>query len=377
MNRVGIVTFFKNNNYGSVLQCYALQQVLKDLGVKPIALNQEERGLKWKLKKILRVLYLGFSIIKYPNRCRNVFQSALESKRSCAELAEQTRDKFNDFVEQNIIYKNQSFLELKECEEYSFFISGSDQVWGTSGYFLNPFMFLRFAEKRKRYAYAASFGADKCPRWYENTLKKYISEYERISVREQSGLDIVKKFGVDARIDVDPTMLLDVEQWRKISTTMHTKNCMFAYFLNEPSDIAIEHINNVIARDNIEQVIFAPYKFEIANKINSRVDYKSLSPNEFLGIVDAAKVVCTDSFHGAVFSIIFRKKFYSYYRQYTHNELQNNRIETLLKHFELQNQLIVDKNIFSIPDFTTVNLVLEKDKKHAVDYLKEIIEENI
>lgn len=376
MIKVGVVTFFKNNNYGSVLQCYALQQVLKELGVQPVALNQQERGLSWKWKKLFRVLCLGFGIVRYPKRCKNVFKSAKESRRSCAELSVQTRKAFDEFVDSTIIYKDQSFSGLKKSKEYSFFISGSDQVWGTSGYFLNPFMFLRFAPKEKRYAYAASFGADDCPIWYEKKVKKYINEYERVSVREQAGVHITRTMGINARLDIDPTMLLGATQWRKISAAFNDKNCLFAYFLNEPSDLAIEHINKIIEKDEIERVVIAPYRFDKMNKINSQVQYSELSPNEFLGVVDGAKIVCTDSFHGAVFSIIFRKRFYSYYRQYTHGVSQNNRIETLLKSFSLQNQLIVDGNSFGNPDYSSIDLVLQKSSDYAVDFLRGIIEEN-
>lgn len=376
MDNVGVVTFFKNNNYGSVLQCYALQQVLKQLGVQPVALNQQEIGFEWKIKRIGRILCLFISTIRYPDRVKSVYKSIEESKRSCTELSDKTRYSFDIFIEKNITYKNQSFSELKKAKDYSFFISGSDQVWGTSGYFLNPFMFLRFAEKNKRYSYAASFGADECPVWFEKKLRKYISEYKKISVREQTGLDTVKSFGLEARIDIDPTMLLEASEWRKISTNHEYSKTIFAYFLNEPSDIAIEHINRIIERNNIEKVIASPYKFNNLERIHSRVEYRSISPDEFLGLIDSSEVVCTDSFHGAVFSIIFCKEFYSYYRKYTHNSPQNNRIETLLKHYMLQDQLIINSGVFSEPNYSQIESLLQNDRIKAIEYLSEVIGEN-
>lgn len=372
MKKIGVVTFFNNYNYGSVLQCYALQQILSELNVVPTVLNQVEGGKRWKIKKIGRLFELLISCIKYPNRWKAVQKSYAESKRSCEELSDKTKEKFEKFINKNINYKDVSYEQLSKTEEYDGYISGSDQVWGTSGYFLNPFMFLGFTNKEKKYSYAASFGSDQCPQWYKKKIKKYLADYKLISVREESGYEFVKKMGYDVMIHIDPTMLFDDSFWRKKIEDKKGKY-IFLYFLNEPSELAIKHINNLLNLKSIDKVIATPYKFKGYENIDSSVEFVSLSPDEFLNTVDNAQTICTDSFHGAVFSIIFRKQFFSYYRKYNHGMPQNNRIETLLKHFLLESQLVNKSDNYSIPDYAFFDLVINDERKNAKEYLKKIV----
>ena len=374
MKKIGMITFFNNYNYGSVLQCYALQQALRNLNVDAIVLNQVETGLRWKIKKIGRLCGLFISCIKYPNRWKLVYKSYIESKRSCATLSYKTRISFEKFIDKNIKYRNISFEQLKNTKDYDGFLSGSDQVWGTSGYFLNPFMFLGFADKDKRYSYAASFGTDQCPQWYMKKIKKYLSEYRYISVREESGYNFVKAMGYDTTVHIDPTMLFSDLFWRRKTKDRNNKY-LFLYFLNEPSELAINHINNLIESKKFDTVIAAPYRFCNYKKINIEIESVELSPEEFLNTIDSAQMICTDSFHGAVFSMIFKKLFFSYYREYSHGMPQNNRIETLLKHFLLQSQLVREADNYSIPDYSSFELIIEEERKKSMTYLRKIIGE--
>lgn len=374
MKKIGIVTFFNNYNYGSVLQCYALQEILKKLGVESIVLNQIETGIRWKLKKFGRLCELFISCIKYPSRWGVVYKSYAESKRSCEMLSYKTREGFEQFINKNINYRNISFEELRKSKEFNGYLSGSDQVWGTSGYFLNPFMFLRFASKEKKFSYAASFGTDQCPRWYIRKIKKYISDYRYISVREKAGYDLVKEMGYDSIIHIDPTLLFSDVFWRKKTRDKKCKY-LFLYFLNEPSELAIKHINNLIEYKKINKVIATPYRFNNYRKINIQVENVDLSPEEFLITVDNAQMICTDSFHGAVFSIIFKKIFYSYYREYSHGMPQNNRINTLLEHFFLHEQLVKKEDNYNIPDYKSFDLIIDEDRKKSIRYLQKIIGE--
>lgn len=375
MKKIGVVTFFKNNNYGSVLQCYALQQKLREYGYEAVVLNQVEGGFVWKIKKAIRLLDVVGSAIRYPARLKQIIESRDESKRSCKELSKITIDKFDGFVEDKIKYENVSYKRIKKSNEYAGFISGSDQVWGTSGYFLNPFMFLDFADQSKRFSYAASFGADVCPDWYKKKIKKYLSKYKFISVRENTGSEFLRALGLNSKIHIDPTLLLTKQDWKKLEYRYSEDDFLFLYFLNEPSDDAIKHVNMLIDKLNIKRAISTPYDFEQYKKVQIKVEENNLSPEEFLGVVDGAKMICTDSFHGAAFSIVFEKPFYSYYRQYTHSSPQNNRIETLLEHFGITSRLIKDCESFDSIDYQRVREVLIKDRVVAEEYISMILEE--
>ena len=375
MKKVGIVTFFKNYNYGSVLQCYALQQVLYKFNIQPVALNQIEKGIRWKIIKAVRLAKLLLSVAAYPQRGIYVYKNYRESKRSCETLPDKIREGFDSFVRKNIYYENHSFDDLKKEGVFIGYISCSDQVWGTSGYFLNPYMFLQFTKKENRYAYAASFGSDKCPKWFAKKLRSYLYGYNKLSVREVSGLEILNQFGLESQIHVDPTLLLDVNEWKQIASNNHIKNYIFLYFLNEPSTLAINHINMLIKKNDIRYVLACPYKFRNYSEVNANIVFVNLSPEEFIGTIENARIVCTDSFHGSAFSIIFRRAFFTYYRQYAHNAVQNNRIETLLSHYMLQNQIVKEETNYNIPDYSMVTKIIENDRRSALTYLQLIIED--
>ena len=376
MKKIGIITFFSNYNYGSVLQCYALQQIIRYLGADPIAIKQSESGFQWKVKKTKRLFEFAFSLLKYPYRLKYVYENYKESKRSCNDMSEATTKLFDRFIDKNIRYELCSYKELNHLDPYDGYLSGSDQVWGTSGYFLNPFMFLRFTHKSKRFSYAASFGTDSFPKWYESKLRKFISGYTKLSVREETGKTIIENFGLNVTRHVDPTLLLDKDEWDYIAQAK-IQDGIFLYFLNKPSDLAIEHINNLILKNKTCKVYAAPYSFDEYSRINCSVEIIDLSPEEFLGMISKANVICTDSFHGAVFSVIYRKCFYSYYRQYSHKGVQNNRIETLLNHYKLDSQLINNSNLFYVPDYSYADEMIKDDRNKAIDYLRCIIEDDL
>lgn len=377
MDKIGVVTFFNNYNYGSVLQCYALQQILKRNNIQPVVLNQVEGGVKWKIKKSYRILNLIISTFKYHDRLKDAYKYLFESKRSCNYLSNETIESFNRFVNEKINSMDVSFDELKNSNDFIGYISGSDQVWNTSSYFLNPFMFLQFATNKKKYSYAASFGSDNYPEWYENKLKKYLKQYAHISVREEKAIAILKKFGIKSDLHIDPTLLLTDSEWRSISQPINEEQYLLLYFLNEPSPLAICHINNLIQKNKgkIKKIIALPYEFSSFKDLIMDVQYLNVSPEQFLSAVDNAYCVCTDSFHGAVFSTIFKKNFYSYYRSYAHNSTQNNRIETLLSKFNLVSQLVQSKENFNLANFKETEKIISNGRRDSFKYLTSIIGE--
>lgn len=205
MRTIGIVTLFKNYNYGSVLQCFALQQVLKKIDCDAITLYQSEHGVLWQIKRVVKKITLLVSFARYPDRINNVRKAYQESKRSTRDLSSELMGSFDNFIEKRICFTDISFSELRRSvNKFDAFISGSDQVWGLSGPYLNDFMFLSFAPKNKRYSYAASFGTDTCPKWYSKKLMRLLNGYRNISVRENTGRMIAKELGLsNISINVD------------------------------------------------------------------------------------------------------------------------------------------------------------------------------
>jgi hypothetical protein len=250
---------------------------------------------------------------------------------------------------------------------YDFFITGSDQVWNPFYNGFSSIYFLEFAPKEKRIAYAPSFGIPKIPAVYKEKYKKWIMEIPYLSVREESGAKIIKELtGRDVPVLVDPTLMLTREKWLSIAKEdpyKPDKPYLLTYFLGEIPKGTRKRIKK-IARD---------YNLEIVRLADTRDKKRYIAgPGEFIDYINSADLVCTDSFHGSVFSILMETPFIVFDRVGTS---MYSRIETLLNKFNLhsrQANYIKDDEIFNI-DFSHIPPILDEERKKALNYLKEAL----
>ncbi len=254
MNYALVVTLYKGYNYGSALQCFALQQVIRKHGIKPYVIEFNNRGLVRHIIRIVNNVQFYVSCYQYSGR-RESFQGIVKNAKEVDNgLTEDTKVKFGTFIEKRIVEISRSYEELvrlAKSEECVACISGSDQVWGTSVKYLNPIHFLTFAPKTKRYSYAASFGSSTIPEWFVNDIKRYLRSYRRISVREDNALKILDDIGIkNGEVMVDPTLLLTAEEWTQIEKRPEGIKDDFElmHFLNTPSSIAENHIGRMRER---------------------------------------------------------------------------------------------------------------------------------
>ena len=382
IKKIGQVTYW-NNNFGSILQCYATQKIIKDLGYEPILLIRKEHGFGRILQGISFRLNRYLMFFRYP-KYRNKFNEILNAYKENAKngLLEENYKYMNEFIKQEISSKSYSYQELKKIAKtniYITFISGSDQIWSGSWFVKNPMWFLRFAPKKKRIAWAPSFGTDTLEEYNKKTYKKYIGEYKNISVRESSGVDIIYELiGEKVPQIVDPTLLLESDQWsKKLSTKLNKKNkyiCLF--FLDKPDQGVIDYIKRIQETTNYMVYSFA-YWYKDFEKIKS-CEVIVGGPKEFLYLIKNAEIICTDSFHGTVFSINFKKLFFKFKRKYNHSSDQSARLWSILKMCNLESQFISklsEGKINLTPlDFTYATEILKIERKKAIDFLKESIE---
>ena len=375
MKKIGLVTFFQNYNYGSVLQCFAMQSVLEELGCEVKELKQTEKGLYWFVRRLFIKIAFVISCIFYPERFIKYKRYLQESQRSCLDISTNVRFWFDSFVSNYLHSENVSFYQMKKDDSFHLFICGSDQVWSLSAPMLNPFMFLQFASKAKRVSYAASTGTDIIPPWYKRRLKRYIDSFDYVSVREPSLIPSLKSIDCNkVQSHLDPTLLRTSEFWIKNSSlcpAVKSKNYIVLFFLNKPSFIAIKHIKQVIKNQTIAIYAF-PYQFESYHEISDRIQKIDVSPTEFIRVFSDAELIFTDSFHGVAFSINLKKEFYVYNREYAAGTSQNARIECVLKQFNLSSRLILDpqQDGEMIGDYSNI---LEKERQRSLKYLKEVL----
>ena len=288
--KIGILTLPFNNNYGGLLQCFALQTFLKELGHDVIIIKRaypKQSNIKTKIIRIIK------KISGKTNKYRKQTFPMIFFERSHFT---ETRPFTNP-------------IQLEELPHYHLdtLIVGSDQVWRfdyTKEHFAE--YFLDFAERWKinRIAFAASFGIKS---WTLNTeqtdrIKKLASLFNRISVRESSGINLCQQYlDYQAVHLLDPTFLLSASEYRKLYRTkphVKTQDTIASYLLdsNEAKKNAIKMITNVTGLKNV-----------FIGRNPKTGNWQSVE--EWLQHIDEAKFIITDSFHGIVFSIIFDKPF--------------------------------------------------------------------
>lgn len=327
---VGIVTQPLCGNYGGILQNYALQTVLRSLGVTPITLD---------IQTHLNTSYWNYfkGIVAY------LINKYLFSKKVRLLPYNQVRSAvIDDFVRKNITVSetiHKYTADLIEKYELHCLIVGSDQVWRPR-YNVYPLsMFLDFAQGYdiKKVAYAASFGVDK---WeFNNALsdkcKSLIACFDSVSVREVTGITLCKEhWNIDAVKVLDPTILLDKSVYDEISKEVprSTEKYIAVYALN-------------ISEKAEEKIIEFANKKCLSIKFYTSDAGLTLSIPEWIASIRDASFVITDSFHGTAFSIIYNKDFYSI----VNNGRGASRFESLLSEFELTSRLL-DCIKFEIPD---------------------------
>lgn len=363
MKKAMIITLYGYENYGNKLQNYALQEAIKQNGVEVETLKNtyKDQRKNTLLSKIKR-LSLKKIILKVTKKNSNPIGDNEYNKLKQKRLKE-----FNDkyIKDSNFVVTNNNPVELNNM--YDYFVIGSDQIWNPSVHTPFEINFALFADKYKKISYAASFGVSDIPKQYEKIYKKGINDIKSISVREQQGINIIKKITnrQDAIVTLDPTMLLTPEKWREISklpSKVKSQQYMLIYFLGSISEERQKMLDKIAEQNNL--IIIDVLKIQEVLDGVAGIE-------EFLALVDNAKIVLTDSFHACVFSILFKKPFYALDRDGIVSNM-NSRIDTLLKTFNLQDRKINDYNqeINFTMDYSNVEQILESEREKSLNFLK-------
>lgn len=371
MKKIGLLTLNGYFNYGNRLQNYALQEVLKDLNFSVDTIlnydaNYRKKSVETsKIEKIKKLKNKSaYEIFKLVNK-------KIENKLY-SDLRQQRTEVFKSF---SLQYINETEFSITEdnipddlAERYDYFVTGSDQVWNPNFRMGSPIDFLTFAPPEKRISYAASFGVSEIPEEYIDDYRKWLSEMAHLSVREEAGAKIIKDLtGREATVSLDPTMLLTKEKWlsiSKVATDKPMTGYLLTYFLGEIPKERVQQLKDIAKRNDLEIVNLA--------QIKDKTAYLS-GPSEFIDYINSASVFCTDSFHGAVFSILLNTPFIVFNREEKKLPSMNSRIETLLKTFKLESRhdINIESNsqIFDI-DFSHTEPILESERRKSFDYLK-------
>lgn len=373
--KIGIATVYTGFNYGSALQAFAVKRLLSSMGYEGELLKLGGSllpGRDVRIKKTLTVI------------CRSMLHSGgMKSLKNYSDsikkpLSPESTELFRQFADYSLRPREIKYKELKksaETDEYLAFICGSDQIWNSAVFYVDPFYYLQFAPKEKRISFAPSFGRDFIPEYNRKKIKKFVSEINHKSVREESGVDLIKALtGDTAQVLIDPTLVLDKEEWTE-SLKLKDKNdekYLLAYFLDEPSEKAKEAVKHLSEKYGLK-IIGLPYSFDGTLWSDNIPD---AGPSEFVEYIKNASFVCTDSFHGTAFSLNFNIPFYTFERNYGNAGKQSERIKSILNIVSRKERYEPEsfEKAFDI-SFEAVNRVLDEQRARSKKYLSDILPE--
>ena len=352
--KIGIITHQLLSNYGGILQAFALQNVLSDMGheVSVIQLRQDAR------------ISFAKKIVAYPKRALDKYilrkpNAVIRFEKRCNQIRKEITRNVTPFIEKQIKCRfYDSFLSINE-HDFDVLVVGSDQVWRSKYYSDIGISFFDFAESWsvRRFSYAASFGIDYWDYSVRDTekCKKLIHKFDAVSVREASGVDLCKRYLEydDAVHVLDPTMLLPQEVYQKLAKGQQGHSGgLFYYILDESKEKmdVVQYLSNKKALS----LFTVNSKIENPNApLNERIHP---AVEDWLQAFDDAKIVVTDSFHGTVFSILFHKDFVVI----SNDERGNTRMESLLSLFGLERRMVSDKR--EIDALGTINYHIVDEK---------------
>ena len=296
--KIGILTYHDSDNYGSVLQAYALSHYVNSLGANCEIINYR----KPEVKKL-------YNIWKRPTS-RNAILTDIFQIPQYIKLKKR-KENFEKFRKKYLPLSKTLYTKKEDLKnsEYDLYIVGSDQVWNTNIVDFDSSYLLDFTNERK-FAYAASFGSSikNIDSFYP--YKHLFEKFDKITVRESAGKKLCEdQLNLSVDLVCDPVFLLSADEWRKLKApNFINEDYIFCYFAGGVSTEMEKFSKNLALKHNCKRVIVT-FDWHDWNKKDQIKSFES-GPQEFISLLDSAKFVCTNSFHGTAFSIILNKKFF-------------------------------------------------------------------
>ena len=359
--KAGLVTFYHIHHYGALLQAYATQRAAERCGCgceiidyyvnQNNALFRKPTGIGSAMADVHTALHYGPLKSRY--------------------------ERFEAFARDYLhisAHRFESFEELENAElPYDLILSGSDQIWNPKifpdGRF-DPVFFGAFSPRRK-IAYAPSFGIPHVPEEMEEELRGYLKDFSHIATRERQGQTIVKEVtGETVPVVLDPTLLLTRDEWGEAAhAPAQTGGYILCYCISKPA--ALEpYIRQLAEQTGLPVVQLCGLRQKVHPKATCVLD---AGPSEFLGLFRGASYVCTNSFHGTVFSVQFQKPFFTAVAPTELAAPESSRTFSLLSRLGLTERIIGkgDTAALTAPvDWAAVDEKLSAAREDSMAYLR-------
>lgn len=416
--KIKLVTFAPHPNFGTCLQSYALNHVLKRMGheVEFIYNCRENppfnlyRWLKDKIYVMIKSTFMYTLIRKVHNRkntncvdrvdlwsapyilelpnhnllkilSKNVLYKKIYKWLKCTSTQKRKVWKFtfeDDNFNMRRIYTKKQYAEV--TDDADIFVTGSDQIWNPYCGGFNPMMFLEFAGNKKRIAYSSSISQPDIHHSVKFRMKQDLLKFSYIGVREQKSVDLLTQLlnRKDIKLVVDPTCLLTAVEWsqfadrRKIEFQIPSKY-IFCYFVGyNRTEFYNQMVEDVKKFTGVNDVIILDcYGWKY--RYGQGMIYRDAGPYEWVYLLKNASYVCMDSFHATIFSIIFHKEFVHALKN-EDNEAgsQNTRIYDLFNKYQLDYKIYNKNGIkwHDTIDYTFIDSIFRKDIDESLSYLE-------
>lgn len=365
--KIGILTFHRALNYGAVLQCYALQEVLKTMGHEVEVIDyrpnyierhrdvrgeynlKQTKGIMAKLK-VRVALYLSYISICRANKV------------------------FDNFITRHYSISSYPFTAIEDMpQDYDIYVLGSDQIWnpnicdGYSRIFWGQF---KRKPKSKLVAYAASLGITSIPDKDKKYLETCLRSFDYISVREDSLKYILKDINIKDSISVlDPTLLASIDIFEKIVVKPEIDNYVLLVTLEKDAD-AYSFAQKIARQLNCKVVRLSALSNIVTTFWEDSIKKIAVSPEEYCGLFRFATCTVCISFHATAFSLMFKKDFYVL------ESKKKDRAYNLLLYLGLERRMVSSKSVirFSPVDYANYDELMRRKRENSMEYLRKAIQ---
>lgn len=364
--KIGIITFHNSYNCGSMLESYAMQTVINRLVGDAEIINFSNEGQR-RLYSVFFNNHLVKDLIKniliFPHK----------------KQIELNNEKYENFKRKNFVL-SKPYKKLDELSDdgYRIIVAGSDQIWNITIADGDDAYFLPWAKKAKKVAYAPSFGAKSIQKYADDPekYKKMLNDFDALSIRENNGKRWIKELcSKDVPVLLDPTLLLERGDYEVLENKDVSVDGKYIFFYSPSFNRNIcKFVKKLADMYNLKVITWSTksYHLKFIRSFGFELpEYED--PSVYLSLIKNAELVLTTSYHGTIFSTIYRKKFFCLKNGGMYGD--DDRVITLLKQLDMMDRLIeyeydVNYGYFKEVDYEKYREALLPLKKKSMDYLR-------
>ncbi len=372
MKKIGIITFHASHNCGSMMQAYALQKTLQKMNVENEIIDFQSFGQRdmyavVHTKKEWKNFIKNMLTLPYRKKLKEQWNSYEQYKKRIFKLSEKQYSTTEQLVTTNNLYSS--------------FISGADQIWNITIRDYDDAYFLSFVDdNKKKNSYAPSFGAKRIEENTDNKRKyiDFLNDYNNLSIREKNGKKWIKELtGRDAKLVLDPTLLLQENDYLEIMEEVSVPNNYIFYYSPKYNNKIDKLVKQIAKKYGKKVIVWNATEYYVKRESkNGFILPEKINPGVYLYLIKHADLVITTSFHGSIFSTIYRKKFWTIKNGAMFST--DDRVITLLQQIGFEDKLTEiefdeNKDYFEDIDYSEYEIKLETLKNESMNYLKKCI----